>query len=72
MIVNPNAPSYISQYWKTVFNQHAKEKLQKYDNSVEDIRDFFTPMACTTDCVLHKKTYDILNLILYVTSIFIY
>lgn len=36
-IVNPDTPFYASQDWKTVSNQHAKEKHQKYDYDVGKI-----------------------------------
>lgn len=33
-IVNPDTPSYASQDWKTVLNQYANQKHQKYDHAV--------------------------------------
>lgn len=33
-IENPDTPSNASQDWKTVLNQHANEKHQKYDHAV--------------------------------------
>lgn len=69
VIVNPNATSNASQDWKTIFNQNAKKKHYKYDCAVEGIRGCFTPMMCTTACVLHDEFKQVLYWMDYALSL---
>uniref|UniRef100_A0A8D8RP38 Reverse transcriptase domain-containing protein n=1 Tax=Cacopsylla melanoneura TaxID=428564 RepID=A0A8D8RP38_9HEMI len=67
-IVNADAASYVSQDWKNVLNNHAKEKHRKYDRATEDIRGTFTPMVCTTDGVIHTEFSKILSRVASILS----
>uniref|UniRef100_A0A8D8SFY5 Uncharacterized protein n=2 Tax=Cacopsylla melanoneura TaxID=428564 RepID=A0A8D8SFY5_9HEMI len=60
-IINPDAPSYLSQNWSAISNRHAKEKHQKYDRAAEDVRCGFTPMVCSIDGVLHEEFKTVLT-----------
>lgn len=68
-IVNPDAPSYVSQDWKNILNSHARQKHLKYDRAAEDIRGTFTPMVCTTEGVLHNEFKKVISRIAHVLSL---
>lgn len=67
-IVNADATSYLSQDCATILNNHANEKHRKYNNAAEDIRASFTPMVCTTDCVMHREFKKVLSRIAFLLS----
>ena len=56
-IIDADAPSRIQRdtSYKTSLNAAAKVKKEKYKKVCEDIRSSITPLACTTDGILHRE-----------------
>ena len=52
-----DAPSYLqaNTTWEATSNRAAKAKKTKYQGLAEELRASFTPLVCSTDCVLHTE-----------------
>src|SRR5436190_2629517 len=67
-IINADAASYSQRHWSSIANSAAREKHQKYDKPVEDIRGSFTPMICSVDGVIHIEFKQVLRRLAYTLS----
>ena len=59
----PDAQSYASKTLKQLFQQHAKEKTEKYKEACTEASSHFIPFITTTDGVLGPEANDLLNLL---------
>ena len=56
-IINVDAASYLQAnlMWEAISNHAAQAKKGKYQELAEELRASFTPLICSTDCVLHAE-----------------
>lgn len=56
-IIDADAPSYLQANltWEAISNRAAQAKKRKYQELAEELRASFTPLVCSTDCVLHAE-----------------
>ena len=56
-IIDADALSYLQANltWEAISNRAAKAKKTKYQGLAEELKASFTPLVCSTDCVLHTE-----------------
>ena len=56
-IIDADAPSYLQANltWEAISNRAAQAKKRKYQELADELRVSFTPLICSTDCVLQPE-----------------